>query len=82
MHSAHRAHDEHTPARMVIAAAGGYRRLAEYLNLDARWVARWDSPADQRGTGGRIPASQIGPIWRLIRREGWPITLEQLLGVD
>lgn len=82
MHSAHSAQDTETPARMVIAAAGGYRRLADLLHIDARWVARWDQPTHQRGTGGRIPERQLRPVWRLIRLHGWPITAAQLLGMD
>lgn len=82
MHSAGRAHDEHTPARMVITAAGGYRRLADLLGISRETPYKWTRPPERGGTGGRIPTPQLIPVWRLIRRHNWPITAEQLLGVD
>ena len=82
MHSAHSAQDETTPARMVITAAGGYRRLADLLGVSRETPYKWTRPAERGGTGGRIPTPQLRPVWRLIRQEGWPISAEQLLGVD
>lgn len=70
-----------TPASQIVERCGGFKTVAEWLNLDRSGVQRWTYPAP-RGTGERIPTQHWAPLIRKAAEHGIAITIEELVPQD
>jgi hypothetical protein len=67
------------PAILAMEALGGSRALATLLEKDRSVVNRWKLPREKGGADGRIPASNLFPIWCALIKGGICLSLEELV---
>lgn len=63
----------HTPASYVIHVFGGVHKTARAIGRTAGSVCRWRAPINQKGCGGRIPATVHMIILEVAKKRGLDI---------
>lgn len=70
------------PARSVVEQLGGCREVARALGIAPSTVSRWIAPKSRQNLGGRIPQTYWVSLLALAKRNGKPLTVAQLAGID
>jgi hypothetical protein len=67
------------PAYLVPKALGGAKATGLLVGKTKSAVHRWSLPKTKGGAEGRVPASNIFPIWCALIERGSALSLEELV---
>ena len=70
------------PARSVVELLGGCREVSRALGIAPSTVSRWMAPKSRQNLGSRIPQAHWQGLLELAKRDGKPLTLEHLAGLN